>query len=61
MAKKGKRQKFLLTCEECKGRNYVVKKNVVNTTEKLAMTKFCSKCRKHTVHKEAKLPNPKPR
>lgn len=61
MAKKGKRQKFLLTCEECKSRNYVVKKNVVNTTEKLAMEKFCAKCRKHTAHKEAKLPNPKPR
>ncbi len=61
MAKKGKRQKFLLACEDCKNRNYIVKKNVVNTTEKLALAKFCAKCRKHVSHKETKLPNPKPR
>ncbi|MCA9388705.1 50S ribosomal protein L33 [Candidatus Berkelbacteria bacterium] len=61
MAKKGKVQKFNLTCTECKQRNYVTKKNVVNTTEKLELAKFCKWCRKQTAHKEAKLPNPKPR
>jgi len=58
---KGKRQKFLLTCSECKRRNYVTEKSVVNTTEKLELSKFCAWCRKQTLHKEAKLPNPKPR
>ncbi len=58
---KGKRQKFLLTCAECKRRNYVTEKNVVNTTDKLELEKFCSWCKKHTTHREAKLPNPKPR
>ena len=61
MAKKGKRQKFHLTCSECKERNYVVHKNVINTTEKLALEKYCARCRKHTTHNETKLPNPKPR
>ncbi|MBI2590005.1 50S ribosomal protein L33 [Candidatus Berkelbacteria bacterium] len=61
MAKKGKRQKFNLTCVECKRRNYVVSKNVVNTTDKLVLEKYCTWCRKHTQHNETKLPNPKPR
>jgi large subunit ribosomal protein L33 len=61
MAKKGKVQKFLLTCTECKRRNYVTPKNVVNTNEKLSISKYCAWDRKHTVHAETKLPNPKPR
>lgn len=61
MAKKGKRQTFNLTCTECQQRNYVVEKNVVNTTEKLELAKYCKWCRKHTTHAEKKLPNPKPR
>lgn len=61
MAKKGKVQKFHLTCSVCKQRNYVVKKNTMNTTDKLALSKFCEWCRKHTDHAETKLPNPKPR
>jgi large subunit ribosomal protein L33 len=61
MAKKGKVQKFLLKCPECSERNYVTPKNVVNTNEKLAMNKYCARCRKHTTHAETKLPNPKPR
>lgn len=64
MAKKGKRPKFALVCEECKqagktSRNYVTTRSVVNTPDKLAIKKHCPACKKHTVHKEAKLPNPK--
>lgn len=64
MAKKGKRPRFALVCEECKknkkiSRNYVTARNVVNTPNKLELNKFCSVCKKHTFHKEAKLPNPK--
>lgn len=61
MANKGKRQKFNLKCTVCNTLGYVTTKSVVNTTEKLELNKYCSKCRKLTVHKEAKLPNPKPR
>ncbi len=63
MAKKGKVQKFLLSCgtPDCKRRNYVTPKNVVNTNEKLVISKYCAWCRKHTDHTETKLPNPKPR
>lgn len=52
MAKKGARQLFALICSECKAQNYITEKNKTNTTEKLTLLKFCSKCRKKTSHKE---------
>lgn len=54
MAKKGSRIQLGLMCEVCKTLNYVVEKNKVNTTEALKFNKFCSKCKKHTPHKETK-------
>lgn len=61
MAKKGKRPQFTLVCQECKAkgktrRNYVTTRNVINTPDKMEIKKYCSSCRKHTVHKEGKLP-----
>lgn len=61
MAKSNKRQKFNLKCTVCGTLGYVTNKSVINTTTKLELMKYCSKCRKSTSHKEAKLPNPKPR
>lgn len=66
MAKKTKRPQFPLICSECKKagktlRNYVTNRNVVNTTEKLELSKFCSTCRKHTLHNEGKMPPHKKR
>ena len=29
-------------------------RNVKNTTERLEMNRYCSRCKKHTVHKEKK-------
>lgn len=55
MAKKGNRQIFNLECSVCKNRNYLTSKNVINTKEKLAFKKFCKKCRKVTLHNEAKV------
>ena len=53
MAKKGEhRIKVGLVCTICKNRNYVTTRNKLNTPEKVALTKFCSKCRKKTPHKE---------
>ncbi|RJP45891.1 MAG: 50S ribosomal protein L33 [Armatimonadetes bacterium] len=53
MAKKsGARITIGLICSACKSRNYVTTKNKLNTTSKLALQKFCNKCRKKTEHKE---------
>jgi large subunit ribosomal protein L33 len=41
-------------CSSCKTINYFVKKSKAAAEEKLEMKKFCSKCQKHTMHKEAK-------
>ncbi|TET06530.1 50S ribosomal protein L33 [Candidatus Dependentiae bacterium] len=43
-----------LACKECKERNYsqVVSKN--RKVGALQLKKFCSRCRKHTEHKETK-------
>ena len=34
--------------------NYRTEKNKKNTTERLEVKKFCSRCKKTTVHKEKK-------
>ncbi len=54
MAKKGKRQLITLACSVCQSRNYHTPKNVTNTTKRLEFNKYCKKCRKSTLHKEAK-------
>ncbi|MDP2599890.1 MAG: 50S ribosomal protein L33 [Deltaproteobacteria bacterium] len=43
-----------LECTECKNRNYSTTKNKSTTPDRLELKKFCSKCRKQTVHKETK-------
>jgi len=48
------RVKMQLRCEECKEKNYATTKNRKNTPSKLELNKFCSRCGKHTVHKESK-------
>ncbi|GAB4026784.1 MAG: 50S ribosomal protein L33 [Candidatus Microgenomates bacterium] len=53
-AKKGPRQLFGLVCTVCKNFNYTTTRNKLNTPEKLTPSKYCSTCRKHTEHKEAK-------
>lgn len=54
MAKKGSRVLIGLICEICGRQNYVTVKNKVNTQESLKLKKYCSKCKKRTVHKEKK-------
>ena len=48
------RDNIVLACTECKRRNYNTTKNKKKTTERLAMSKYCRFCRKHTAHKESK-------
>ena len=54
MAKVGNRQRKTLVCSVCGEENYRVSKNVKNTTDRLTISKYCSRCRKHTEHKEKK-------
>lgn len=48
------REKVTLICEECLSRNYTVKKNSLNSKERMTIKKYCPKCNKHTLHKETK-------
>ncbi|MFA6193543.1 MAG: 50S ribosomal protein L33 [Parcubacteria group bacterium] len=43
-----------LKCEVCKSVNYHSTRNKKKIKEKIALKKFCKKCRKHTPHKESK-------
>ena len=54
MAKKGKGPRGILglKCSVCNAQNYLTQRNRVNTTEKLALKKYCRRCRQHTPHKE---------
>lgn len=54
MAKVGNRERITLMCTECKEENYRSVKNKKNTTTKLELNKYCSKCQKATKHKEKK-------
>ena len=48
------REKVILVCEECLSRNYIKKKNKLNTNQRVVIKKYCKRCNKHTVHKETK-------
>ncbi len=48
------REIIYLSCEACKRRNYVLRRNKKKHPEKLTLSKFCRFCGKHTDHKETK-------
>ena len=55
MPKKGEaRQRITLKCTVCGEENYRTEKNKRNTTDRLELSKFCSRCRQSTAHKEEK-------
>ena len=43
-----------LQCTVCKERNYTTTKNKKNDPDRMELNKFCSRCRKHTPHRETK-------
>ena len=43
-----------LACEQCKERNYTQVVSKGRTVGSLRINKFCSRCYKHTKHKETK-------
>ena len=48
------RERVILSCTECKRRNYTTTRNKKLTTERLEITKYCRHERKRTLHKEIK-------
>ena len=54
MAKVGNRQYKTFTCTECKAYSYRMDKNVKNTPERMEISKYCPRCKKHTNFKEEK-------
>lgn len=48
------RPKITLACSECKERNYITRKNRRNTPDRLELKKYCSRCRKSTLHRETR-------
>jgi len=44
----------ILSCSECKRRNYTTTRNKKNQTTKLELKKYCPFDKKHTLHKETK-------
>ncbi|MCP4427519.1 MAG: 50S ribosomal protein L33 [Chloroflexi bacterium] len=54
MAKKTVRNHVTLACTECKERNYLTEKNRRNDPSRLELNKYCSRCRRHTMHRETR-------
>lgn len=48
------RDNIILACTECKERNYHMTKNKRLHPERVEYSKYCSRCNKHTPHKETK-------
>ncbi len=48
------RDNIILSCTECKRKNYTSTKDKRKHPEKLETKKYCPFCRTHTLHKETK-------
>ena len=53
------RDKIILSCTECKERNYHKTKNKRLHPERVEYKKYCPRCNKQTPHKETKKPDVK--
>lgn len=54
MGKKTKENAIKFECTVCKTVNHFSRKNKKLLKERLELNKFCSTCKKHTLHKETK-------
>lgn len=45
---------IILSCSDCKQRNYTTTKNKKNNPDRIELKKYCPFCKKHTLHKETK-------
>ncbi len=57
-SKKKKRVPVAIHCTVCNSQNYVVLKNSKAEYDFKDLMKHCQNCRKHTPHKEKKIPKP---
>ena len=48
------RERITLICTLCNEENYRTTKNKKNTPDKMSIRKYCSRCKKVTLHKEKK-------
>ncbi|MBU2101209.1 50S ribosomal protein L33 [Patescibacteria group bacterium] len=57
MGLKSKFTEYLVTmkCTVCKNKNYYTRKNKRVVERKLEHKKYCKFCKKHTLHKEARM------
>ncbi len=49
-----KRDQVILKCSECGEHNYITTRNKKTHPQKMEIKKFCSRCKKETLHKEGK-------
>ncbi|MEK7269794.1 MAG: 50S ribosomal protein L33 [Planctomycetota bacterium] len=55
MAKKSESRVIItLACSECRERNYTTSKNRKNDPDRMELSKFCPRCRRHTPHREVR-------
>ena len=54
MAKVENRPTIQLACVDCKERTYTTEKNKKNDPNRIELRKYCPRCRRHTLHREAK-------
>ncbi|MBP5204065.1 50S ribosomal protein L33 [bacterium] len=54
MAAKDKKDIVALKCTDCNKKNYTTQKTK-NMKDKMECKKYCSTCKKHTMHKETKV------
>jgi large subunit ribosomal protein L33 len=54
MAKKADRILITLACTVCRERTYHTEKNRRNDPDRLALRKYCPRCRKHQEHRETR-------
>ncbi len=51
---KDTRPVITLACTVCRSRTYGTTKNRKNDPDRLELSKFCPRCRKHTAHRETR-------
>ncbi|TMG48352.1 MAG: 50S ribosomal protein L33 [Chloroflexi bacterium] len=51
---KDNRPIITLACSTCRSRTYATTKNRKNDPDRLELSKFCPRCRKHTPHRETR-------
>jgi large subunit ribosomal protein L33 len=54
MPRKEDRQIIHLACSECRERTYTTTKNRRNDPDRIALNKYCPRCRQHREHREVR-------